>query len=168
MNKGISTHVTQLKLINVIFTIYNSVLSMKKIVFALSIFIFIYACSKKPVYPEARLDGEYVRIVLSELQEKKPVFFTFHAGGKGINYFAVKVEGSAQSYFDACAKCFPKKMGYRLEGERVVCRTCDVHYGIGDLKDGIGSCYPIKLPGRVDGKSYVISRKDILAGGRFF
>ena len=142
--------------------------SMKKIILALSVFIFIYACAKKPVYPEARFDGADVRIVLNELKEKTPVFFTFHAGNKGINYFVVKVDGSVQSYFDACAKCYPKKAGYRLEGGRVICRACDVHYAISDLKDGIGSCYPIKLPGRLDGETYVISRKDLLAGGRFF
>jgi uncharacterized membrane protein len=141
---------------------------MKKIVLAMSVYILLFSCAKKPVYPEAHFDGEDVRIVLNEMQEKKPVFFTLHVDGKGINYFVVKVDGEVQSYFDACAKCYPRKLGYRLEGERVVCRACDVHYGIEDLKGGIGSCYPIKLPGRVEGKTYVINRKDILAGGRFF
>jgi uncharacterized membrane protein len=141
---------------------------MKRIVLALSVFIFICACAKKPAYPEARFDGEDVRIVLNELPEKAPVFFTFHAENKGINYFVVKVDGSVQSYFDACAKCYPKKSGYRLDGGRVVCRACDVRYDIEDLKDGIGSCYPIKLPGRLDGETYVISRRDLVAGGRFF
>ncbi len=141
---------------------------MKKIVFALGILLALYACTKKPTYPEARFDGADVRIVLNKLKEKTPVFFTFHAGDKGINYFVVKVNGSVESYFDACAKCYPQKAGYRLEGGRVVCRTCDVHYGLEDLKDGIGSCYPIKLPGRLQGETYVISRKDLLAGGRYF
>ncbi|MGE5300844.1 MAG: Fe-S-containing protein [Acidobacteriota bacterium] len=141
---------------------------MKKIALALSVVIFIYACAKKPAYPEARFDGADVRIVLNELKEKTPVFFTFHEGDKGINYFVVKVNGSVESYFDACAKCYPQKAGYRLEGGRVACRTCDVHYGLEDLKDGIGSCYPIELPGRLDGETYVISRKDLLAGGRYF
>jgi uncharacterized membrane protein len=141
---------------------------MKNIVFALSIVICLYACAKKPVYPEARFDGEQVRIVLSGLKERMPAFFTFRAEDKGINYFVVKVNGSVQSYFDACAKCYPKKLGYRIGGDRIVCRACSVRYEVTDLKDGIGSCYPIKLPGRIEGKTYVISRKDILAGGRFF
>ncbi len=141
---------------------------MKKIVFALIAVLFLFSCAKKPVYPEARFDGGNVRIALNDLQEKKPVFFTFHAGDKRINYFVVKVDGAVQSYFDACAKCFPKKAGYRLERSRVICRTCAVRYEVEDLKDGIGSCYPIKLPGRLLGETYIISRKDILAGGRYF
>ncbi len=140
----------------------------EKVLFALGVVLFILSCAKKPVYPEARFDGGNVRIALNHLQEKKPVFFTFHAGDKAINYFVVRVGGSMQSYFDACAKCYPKKAGYRLERSRVVCRTCGVRYEIEDLKDGIGSCYPIKLPGRLQGDTYVISRKDLLAGGRYF
>jgi uncharacterized membrane protein len=141
---------------------------MKKILALVSILIALCACTRKPVYPEARFDGESVRIVLDDLQEKKPAFYTFRADGREINYFVVKVYGSVESYFDACAKCYPKKMGYKLEGDRLVCRACDIHYGIEDLKDGIGSCYPIKLPGRIDGSEYVIAKKDILGGGRFF
>ncbi|MDA8432709.1 MAG: Fe-S-containing protein [Nitrospiraceae bacterium] len=141
---------------------------MKKIAWTLACLFVFCSCARKPAYPEARLDGQDVRIVLSGLREKTPEFFTFRAGDTAINYFVVKVGGDVQSYFDACAKCYPKKLGYRLERGRLVCRACDVHYGIEDLKDGIGSCYPIRLPGRIDGTAYVISRNDILAGGRYF
>ncbi len=141
---------------------------MKKAVPALFILILIVACAKKPFYPEARTDGENVRIILKELPDRKPVFFAFQAGKKRINYFVVKLDGSVQSYFDACAKCYKKSSGYSPVGRRIVCRTCDVNYSVDDLKDGIGSCYPIKLPGRVEVGEYVISRKDILSGGKFF
>jgi len=141
---------------------------MKRISILLGIILLLAACSKKPVYPEAPFDGSSIRIELAVLPEKKPVFFTFFSNKLGINYFLLKRNGNIESYFDACGKCFPRKLGFRLADDHVVCRACDVSYRLDDLKDGIGSCYPIKLKGRVEGKTFVIDRKDILEGERFF
>jgi uncharacterized membrane protein len=141
---------------------------MKRISILLGILLLLSACSKKPVYPEAPFDGSSIRIELADLPEKKPVFFTFFSNKLGINFFLLKRNGDIESYFDACGKCFPRKLGFRHADNRVVCRACDVSYRLDDLKDGIGSCYPIKLKGRVEGKTFVINRKDILEGERFF
>ena len=130
-------------------------------------FLFL-SCSKMPVYPQAPFDGTSVRIALDKLQEKRPVFYTFREQGNSVNFFVVKVDGSFQSYFDACAKCYRKRMGYRPVGDRIVCRACDVNYSVYDLKEGIGSCYPIKLEGRVEGDVYVIDKKAILEGKKYF
>jgi uncharacterized membrane protein len=134
-----------------------------------SILVLLFcSCSKMPVYPQAPFEGTSVRIALKELQEKKPVFYTFHEEKNSINYFVVKLDGYYQSYFDACAKCYRRKNGYRPLGDRIVCRACDVNYSVYDLKEGIGSCYPIKLEGRVEGDVYVIDRKAILEGKKYF
>ncbi len=130
--------------------------------------IFFCSCSKMPVYQQAPLDGKSVRIAIRELQEKKPVFYTFRENNDSINYFVVKLDGNYQSYFDACAKCYRKKRGYRIVRDRIICRACDVSYSVYDLKEGIGSCYPIKLEGRVEGDFYVIDRKVILEGKKYF
>ncbi len=142
---------------------------MRFLLIAVCIGVFFSGCSRMPVYPEAPSDGTYVRIPLGELKEGIPVFHTFYAEGRrGINYFVVREGGEVGSYFDACARCYPRKLGYRKEGGRVVCRTCDVGYEHRDLKDGIGSCYPITLAGSVDKTAYVIRIEDILKGGRYF
>ncbi|HSB31888.1 MAG TPA: Fe-S-containing protein [Candidatus Sulfobium mesophilum] len=157
-------------LLNVKLSIYNFTMrAVNATAASLSILaLFFFSCSKMPVYPQAPFDGVGVRVALKELQEKEPVFYTFFDGKNSINYFVLKLDGSYQSYFDACAKCYHKKMGYRLAGNRVVCRACDVNYSLHDLKEGIGSCYPIRLEGRVDGDVYVIDRKAILGGGKYF
>ncbi len=157
-------------LLNMKPSIYNFI--MKKL-YAITVALvllamFFFSCSKMPVYPQAPFDGVGVRIDLKELQEKKPVFYTFYDGKDRINYFVLKLDGSYQSYFDACAKCYHKKMGYRLTDNRLVCRACDVNYSLHDLKEGIGSCYPIKLEGRVDGDVYVIGKRAIVGGGKYF
>ena len=141
---------------------------MKRLSILLGIILLLSACSKKPVYPEAPFDGNGIRIDLSSLPEKKPMFFTFFSDKLGINYFLLKRNGNIESYFDACGKCFPRRLGFRHAEDHVVCRACDVSYRLDDLKDGIGSCYPIKLKGRVEGKIFVIDKKDVLEGERFF
>ena len=141
---------------------------MKRISILLGIIILFSSCSKKPVYREAPFDGSSLRIELASLPEKKPVFFTFFSNKLGINFFLLKRNGNIESYFDACGKCYPRKLGFRLGNDRVVCRACDVSYRLDDLKEGIGSCYPIKLEGRVEGKTFVIDRNDILKGKKFF
>jgi uncharacterized membrane protein len=141
---------------------------MKRISILLGIIILFSSCSKKPVYREAPFDGSSLRIELAALPEKKPVFFTFFSNKLGINFFLLKRNGNIESYFDACGKCFNRKLGFRPAEEHVVCRACDVSYHLDDLKDGIGSCYPIKLKGRVEGKIFVIDKKDVLEGERFF
>jgi len=137
---------------------------MKRISILLGIILLLSACSKKPVYPEAPSDGSSLRIELAALPENKPVFFTFYSNKLGINFFLLKQNGNIESYFDACGKCFNRKLGFRPTDKRVVCRACDVSYHLDDLKDGIGSCYPIKLEGRVEGDTYVIGKDAILKG----
>ena len=141
---------------------------MKRISILLSLVLLFSACSKKPVYPEAPFDGDSIRIELAVIPEKSPVFFTFTKDNRKINFFLLRRNGNIESYFDACGKCYPRKLGFSLEQDRVVCRACDVSYRLDDLKEGIGSCYPIKLEGRVEGKTFVIDRKDILKGEKFF
>jgi len=141
---------------------------MKRISIVLGMVLLFSSCSKKPVYPAAPFDGNSVRIELAEIPKQKPVFFTFSSDTRGINFFLFKTNGDVESYFDACGKCYPKKLGFRLEGKRVVCRACDVSYHLENLKDGIGSCYPIKLKGRVEGNTFVIDKQDILKGEKYF
>jgi uncharacterized membrane protein len=141
---------------------------MRKFLLLVFIVLFLGSCSQRPVYPEAPFDGKEVRISLTGIETGKPVFYSVVLDTKRINYFIVKTEGDISSYFDACAKCYPRKLGYRLEGDQVVCRACGVRYATGDLKEGIGSCYPIKLQGRVEGNVYVIDRKALEAGEKYF
>jgi len=141
---------------------------MKKIWVFLSLILLICSCSKKPVYPEALFDGMNIRIELKNMPDKKPVFFTFRSGKKGINYFVLRLDGNVQSYFDACSRCYPKKLGYKLDKEQVICRECDITYNVNDLKDGIGSCYPLKLKGRIEGGIYIIEKNSILEGEKYF
>jgi len=141
---------------------------MKLICLLLGLVPLFSACAIKPVYPEAPSDSTSIKIALADIPEKMPRFFTYTADTRRINFLLLRRNGEIESYFDACGKCYQQKLGFRVENERVVCRACDVSYHLEDLKEGIGSCYPIKLEDRVKGDTYVIGKNDILKGKKFF
>jgi len=141
---------------------------MKLICLLLGLVLLFSACAKKPVYPEAPSDSTSIRIARADIPEKMPRFFSYTENTRRINFFLLRRNGKIESYFDACGKCYAQKLGYRVENERVVCRACDVSYHLEDLKEGIGSCYPIKLEGRVEGDTYVIGKDAILKGEKYF
>ncbi len=129
----------------------------------------VSSCSRMPAYGKAPLNGGGdVAISVGSIREKVPKFYSFDLGGQRIDFFVVRVNGQIQSYFDACAMCYPKKLGYRVEGGEIVCRACNLTYTAGDLKTGKGSCHPIPLDGRVENGFYIITRDAISAGSKYF
>jgi uncharacterized membrane protein len=129
--------------------------------------VVLIACVKTPKYPEASRKGDSVIIELAKLQEARPVFFTFTHEGKRINFLVLRIGGEIQSYLDACAKCYPKKLGYRPVDGRLQCMACGEQYPLDELK-GVGSCYPLPLEGEVQDDGYVIKIEDIIKGRRYF
>jgi uncharacterized membrane protein len=146
----------------------NLEFNMGRTALALAVVMLVFACARKEVYPEAPLHGGGIRIELGMLPEGKPVFFTFYSQEKGINYFVIRMHDHVELYFDACAKCYPRKRGYACDGDRLYCRACDVRYSLDKLKDGFGSCYPIKLAGRVEGGFYLIDAGALTDGAKYF
>lgn len=126
------------------------------------------ACSKGHVYQEAPFAGLKVTIDTTVLKEGIPVFYTFRYDGRNINYIILKTGNDIQSYFDACAECYPRKKGFRYENGSLVCNVCNVGHSIYTLKEGIGSCYPIKLKGILIGNIYEIDKDKIIEGKGYF
>lgn len=135
-------------------------------------FIFIIialvlgGCAEKPSYPEAPVSGELIRLDIPD--SRGPVFYSYTHEGRRIDFFLVKVNGSVESYLDACKKCYPKKLGYRPDGGEILCRACGLRFPLNKLREGVGSCQPIALKGRLAGDSYVIEKKDIISGAAYF
>ncbi len=127
------------------------------------------SCNRMPAYGKAPLDGRGdVAIDVKTLRRKVPVFYSFELGGRRIDFFLIKVNGDIRSYFDACAMCYPKKLGYRIEGGNIVCRACNLTYTADELKTGKGSCHPIALEGHVEKGFYIITKGAIKAGANYF
>jgi uncharacterized membrane protein len=125
---------------------------------AASFLIFsLFSCSRPPSYPAPQTSGSNIIIDTSSLELEVPKFFTYRFQGKHVNFFVVKTPEAMLSFLDACASCYPHKMGYRCEGNEVVCRYCNTRFPIGKLAKGIGNCYPIRIEGRMENGKYVIS-----------
>jgi len=122
------------------------------------------SCAKPPVYPEPERIGSDVVINISSLKPAVPEFFTYrHAKNKNINFFVINIDGKIFSSFDACERCYPKKLGYRFDSGGVVCRACDIRFPLSEVEKGIGSCTPIKLEGAVKDGKYLIPVSNIEA-----
>jgi uncharacterized membrane protein len=147
---------------------YNSTRLLSTAIVAVALLALAFAsCSRKPEYPAAPASGEAIKFSISKLAEGKPAFHSLEHEGTRIDYFVLKVNGTVESYFDACAKCYPKKMGYRAEGQELVCVACGQRFPVKGLK-GIGSCYPLPLKGTTEGDTYAIDRKELIRGAKYF
>jgi uncharacterized membrane protein len=121
-----------------------------------SIFSFLPACSGPSAYPEPSRIGRDAVVDVSRLPSETPEFFTYHYGGKNINFFVVRTKDTVLSFLDACVRCYTEKRGYRYEGGYVICRACNMKYPVSEVGKGFGGCYPIRLAGHVQNGKYYI------------
>ena len=124
--------------------------------------LFLASCAKQPDYPEPERIGSDVVINISSLKPATPEFFTYHYNkSRNINFFVINIDGKIFSYFDACERCYHKKLGYRFDNGNVVCRACNISLPVSEIEKGLGSCAPIKLEGHVKDGKYFISASSI-------
>ncbi len=132
-------------------------LRAKFIVFLLlNILLLTFSCKAKTDYREIKAKEGSIIISISELGDAVPSFFSYRVNGKVVNFFVLRLGDNIESYLDACMKCYPHKMGFRVDGFYLVCRYCNVRYPLDSLKEGAGSCFPIPLQGKTEGNKYVI------------
>ncbi len=139
---------------NLLITIRKRTIAL--IALALSLFLFVSACSRQPRYPAPPVRDGKVVIAVSDLAPETPRFYTYEFKNKPISFFVIKMNGGVVSYLDACVTCYPRKLGYAHENGRMACRTCNIQFSIYKLDKGIGGCYPIKLNGQTAGRAYEI------------
>lgn len=107
------------------------------------------------------IEGSDIVIDAGTLEPDIPKFYTYHYRNKNINFFVINIDGKIFSFFDACERCYPKKLGYRFDNGNVVCRACNISLPVSEIEKGLGSCAPIKLEGHVKDGKYFISASTI-------
>jgi len=100
--------------------------------------------------------GSDIVIDPASLQSEAPVFYTYRHQDRRISFFALKIDNKVTAFFDACASCYSHKQGYRFEDGGVTCRHCNMHFPVYKLEKGLGSCFPIKIEGRMENGKYRI------------
>jgi len=141
-----------------------------KVILASLMLLIIGACSREPVsgYPPPLISGSEVVIEVNRLKSDTPLYFSHKKDGKSIDFFVLLTGEKVRSYFDACVTCYPKKRGYRYNGGTVVCRACNQRFPVSTLEKGMGKCYPINIPGKLEGGTYRIPLAKIEEGAKWF
>lgn len=110
-----------------------------------------------------------VRIPLKALDSGKALFLSLESGGREYHYFALKSrDGAYRAALDACDVCYRTNLGYRQEGDLMVCNKCGQTFPsdrIGEIK---GGCNPHPLARGIEGQYLAIRKADIFAGKEYF
>jgi uncharacterized membrane protein len=118
--------------------------------------LLVTACSHQPAYPPPFISGKDAVVDVFTLEQEVPRFFTYRYQGKNISFFVIKLHDKVVSFLDACASCYPHKLGYRCEDGSMVCRACGLKFSVYKLEKGLGGCYPIRIEGRLENGKYLI------------
>lgn len=130
-------------------------------IFLMISILFLQSCSKQPIYQAPEIIDDKIVVDIGQLTDKRPVFYSYNYQKKRINFFIIKIDGRVSSYLDACAECYPKKLGFGFDNGYIYCRSCNVKYPIDSIEKGFGSCYPIKIDGEEQQGKYFISLKTL-------
>ncbi|MCM2359120.1 MAG: DUF2318 domain-containing protein [Geobacteraceae bacterium] len=111
-----------------------------------------------------------VSIPLAKAGDGKAHYYRFEADGKEIAFFLVKAgDGTIRSAFDACDVCYREKKGYEQQGDKMVCKNCNMKFATNRIgPHAVGGCNPSYLPHAEAGGNAVIRVEDLKAGARFF
>jgi hypothetical protein len=99
-------------------------------------------------------------------------WFTYDSNGVDVKYFLVKgSDGKIHLGTDACYECYERKIGYRQNGDEMVCNKCSQTFPI----NGIGTenlekegCWPSYIPFETNGDSITIRMSDLDAKRSMF
>lgn len=114
------------------------------------------SCAPTASYPEPPRRGDDLFIAASHLTSGAPVFFSYAKGKAKVRFFVLKTDEGVFAFLDACESCSPRKLGYKFEDGRLVCRACNQQFAPSEVAHGFGGCYPIRIPGRGAADGYLI------------
>lgn len=113
-------------------------------------------------------NGE-VRVPLTALQGGAASYFVYHANGTDIKFFVLRAsDGTVRAAFDSCTSCYHAKLGYRQDGETMICNNCGMSFRSTDVGHITGGCSPVPLKNSQDGKMLVVKAKDLEEGAKYF
>lgn len=98
-------------------------------------------------------------------------FYNTELEGKTIHFFVVKDKnGIYRAAANACQVCFDSKMGFRQEGDFMVCNTCQNKYPLEKIATERGGCNPVPINPNLEvkGDEVVIKKADLEQVADFF
>jgi len=103
------------------------------------------------------------------LSDGKARFYSIRNGDKVVPFFVVQgSDGVVRAALDACDVCFESKLGFRQEGDAMVCNACGNRYLVNAINLDKGGCNPVSLDAVLQGNQVSIQFADLQAGARYF
>jgi uncharacterized membrane protein len=114
--------------------------------------------------------GQEIRIPLSELSAGTAKFFDYKLAGNQIARFFVirSSDGVYRAALDACDVCFRAKMGYRQQGDYMICNKCGLKFDSTMINEVSGGCNPVGLPRTIEGDHLVIKASELERRNLYF
>jgi hypothetical protein len=110
-----------------------------------------------------------VRFPIAEFADGLAHFYTVMANGRPVEFFVVHtLDNVIRSAYDACDICYHAKLGYRQDGQFMVCNNCGNRLATQQIGIARGGCNPAPLAARIDGDDLVIAAQDLTAGLSYF
>ena len=96
-------------------------------------------------------------------------YYKYDSNGKDVYFFILKSsDGVIRAAFDACDVCFEARLGYRQEGDLMVCNNCGRQFPSVRINVEEGGCNPAPLERLEADGLIVINTTAIDSGLRFF
>jgi hypothetical protein len=125
--------------------------------------------NKNIQYTSLKAENGEVNVPISALAVGAADYYLFQANGKDIKFFVLKAsDGTVRVALDACNACYHAKLGYRHEGETMVCNNCGMAFKSQDIGKVSGGCNPVPLQNTQDGKTLTVKASDLEAGVKYF
>lgn len=129
-----------------------------------------FATSGHAAFPLVVADAAAeVRIATGELADRAAHFYTFMSGDRPVEFFAIwTADNVIRTAFNACDVCFRAKLGYRHDGEFMICNNCGNRFPVVKISTVSGGCNPAPLAARIDGEDLVVAAAALGAGLPYF
>lgn len=114
------------------------------------------SCKKSDEFIEVKSTDKGVFVGINNLAEKTPVFYKTELNGAEFEFFVVKINGEVKPFLNRCRRCYRSGLGFSFDKTHIRCKTCNEKFLIEDIPQGVGSCYPIPLPAKVEGEQLAI------------
>jgi uncharacterized membrane protein len=119
--------------------------------------------------PQVSSGEAVVRLPLATFDDGQARFYTHNADGFDIEYFVLRSsDGVVRAAFNACDVCYGSRLGYRQEGDEMICNNCGLRFQSVLINEVRGGCNPSPLDREIEGDELVIRVEDILAGAGYF
>ena len=96
-------------------------------------------------------------------------FYAYEAGPTAVRFFVLRSsDGVIRAALDACDVCYGAKLGYRQEGDEMVCNNCGTRFPSVLVNEVQGGCNPSPLNRTIGADGITITVSDLEAGARLF